>query len=225
MAPIPILVADDPAQRPWTVWTAIASKDFEVVAHATDVNSAAELAREMQPRICLVHERVPGGGIVAAARIGRYVPSTRVLVVAHSETEEQLFRAILAGAAGYIGKSVTPAQLRRVLFAVLAGEAAIPRRMIMRLVNELRAHQDSPHARRTVLAMGTARLTEREWQALELLAAGLTTREIAQQLYVTAITVRSHLSSAVRKLKVPDRETALRVALHTQADGAKRDNA
>jgi DNA-binding NarL/FixJ family response regulator len=88
---------------------------------------------------------------------------------------------------------------------VVNGEAALPRALVMRLVEEFRVRDESDSRRRGPLAQ----LTPREWEILELLRNGLTTNQVAAQLFVTPVTVRSHVSAILRKLRVPDRAAAI----------------
>jgi DNA-binding NarL/FixJ family response regulator len=121
-----------------------------------------------------------------------------------SADEEDLVAAIQAGAVGYLLKDVDPARLPFALDGVLAGEAAIPRRLVGRIVEELGERR----RRRVPLARGGAELTPREWEILELLHGGATTAEVAARTGVSQVTVRRHVSAALKKLQVPDRGAA-----------------
>jgi DNA-binding NarL/FixJ family response regulator len=111
-----------------------------------------------------------------------------------------------AGAVGYLGKNVAADRLPRVLMALLEGEVAFPRRHTGHLVDTLKG-QD---ARRALIAARTgARLSEREWEVLELLAADASTAEIALRLAISQVTVRRHVSSLLRKLGAADRAGAV----------------
>jgi DNA-binding NarL/FixJ family response regulator len=133
-----------------------------------------------------------------------------------SADERDLFASIAAGAAGYLLKDTDPARLPAALHGVLAGEAAIPRRLVGRMVDELSGRQ----RRRVPLAeRGGAELTAREWEILELLRKGASTAETAGRLGISQVTVRRHVSEVVRKLQVPDRFAAFAL-LDAAADGA-----
>jgi DNA-binding NarL/FixJ family response regulator len=114
-----------------------------------------------------------------------------------------LFGSLAAGAIGFLPKDIAPDRMAAALRGVLAGEAALPRTLVARLIGEFR---DRLLRRRAGVAVP---LTPREWQVLELMGQGSTTTEIAAQLDVTPVTVRSHVSSLMRKLAVTTREEAL----------------
>jgi DNA-binding NarL/FixJ family response regulator len=152
---------------------------------------------------------MPGGGIAAAAEISSRLPEAAIVMLTVSRDDADLFDALRAGASGYLLKDIDPARLPLALEGVLAGEAALPRGLVARLVEEFRSRSKSkrllsasPHA---------ARLTDREWDVLELLREGLTTAEIAARLAIAPVTVRRHVSEILRKLRVPDREAAVRL--------------
>jgi DNA-binding NarL/FixJ family response regulator len=108
---------------------------------------------------------------------------------------------------GYLLKDIDPEQLPRALSAVLNGEAAIPRWIVSRLVDELRRKP----GRRLRVGGSRVTLTARESEILNLLLEGLTTAEIAERLFVAQVTVRSHIAALLRKLDVPDRASARRL--------------
>ena len=94
------------------------------------------------------------------------------------------------------------------LAGVLEGRVALPPELVSRLVEEFR---DSAPRRRALLGANAAQLTSREWQVLDYLRQGLATGDIARRLYVSPATVRSHIAAVLRKLRVPDRESAVRL--------------
>jgi DNA-binding NarL/FixJ family response regulator len=124
-----------------------------------------------------------------------------MLTISHDR--DDLLNALRAGAAGYLPKDVDPARLPHALHAVYRGEAAIPRALVTRLVSEFREHGSR---RRTIVSEKGHDLTSREWEVLELLRRGLSTAEIAERLFVTSVTVRTHIASLLKKLDVPDRD-------------------
>jgi DNA-binding NarL/FixJ family response regulator len=178
---------------------------FVVCAEAADGPSAVEAARRERPDVCLLDVMMPGGGIEAAAQISAELPDTAIVMLTVSEDEDHLFDAIRAGAAGYLLKDMDPNRLPDALAGVLAGEAAFPRRLMIRVIEEFSERQ----RRRVPLpAGGRAELTGREWETLQLLRAGNTTSATARRLGISQVTVRRHVSEAVRKLKVRDRKAA-----------------
>lgn len=204
-----VLIADDHTAARAGVREALESQGFDVCAEASDGPSAIAGAVRERPDLCLLDVRMPGGGGIAAAReILAVVRATVVVMLTVSTHEEDLFEALRAGAAGYLLKETSPDRLPLALRDVLAGSTAIPRSLVARLVEELRA----PGHRRLWTADGEAiELTDREWEVLDLMGQGLTTSGAARRLSISAVTVRRHLSEAMRKLRAADRDEALRL--------------
>jgi len=126
-----------------------------------------------------------------------------------SRNDRDLFDSLRAGAAGYLLKDTDPARLPDALRGVMAGEAAVPRGLVARLIDEFRTRG----TRRRLPLVGSrgVELTSREWEVLDQLAAGLTTAQIADRLRVSPVTVRRHISAILEKLAVPDRAGAVEV--------------
>jgi two-component system nitrate/nitrite response regulator NarL len=207
--PLRVLVADDHPPTRAGVHSALESDGCLVVAEVGDGRKAVDAAVEHQPDVCLLDIHMPGGGIAAAAEISRRVPETAIVMLTASRDDEDLFDALRAGASGYLLKDMDPDRLGAALRGVLAGEAALPRGLMLKVVAEFR---NRPRRRIGLRAQSTtARLTSREAEVLDLLALGLTTDDIAKRLFVSKVTVRTHVSSILKKLRVPDREAAIRL--------------
>jgi DNA-binding NarL/FixJ family response regulator len=125
-----------------------------------------------------------------------------------SRDDADLFEALRAGARGYLLKDIDPARLGPALEGVLAGEAALPRNLVTRLMEEFRGRDSRPTRAQGPLAT----LTSREWDTLDLMRQGLTTAEIAERLFVSPVTVRTHIAAILRKLQVSDRQAAIHIA-------------
>ena len=204
-----VLVADDHPPTRALVREALEGHGFVVVAEAGDATAAVAAARRERPDICLLDVRMPGGGIRATIEIVSAVPDTTVVIYTVSQTDADLFDALRAGASGYLLKYTDPARLPIALQGVLRGEAALPRTLVARLIEEFRQRE-----RRRRLPLRGRRgvdLTSREWEVLELMRQGLTTAQMAERLYVSQVTIRTHISSILRKLGVPDRAAAIRL--------------
>jgi DNA-binding NarL/FixJ family response regulator len=199
-----VLIADDHAAARAGVRTALERGGFVVCAEAADGAGAIEAALRERPDACLLDVHMPGGGIEAAAEIAARLPGTAIAMLTVSADEDDLFAAIQAGAVGYLLKDVDPERLPFALAGVLAGEAAIPRPLVGRIVAELGGRR----RRRVPLARGGAELTPREWEILELLHGGASTADVAARLGVSQVTVRRHVSTVLRKLRVDDRRSA-----------------
>jgi DNA-binding NarL/FixJ family response regulator len=207
--PIDVLLADDHARTRAMVRAALEKRgDFRVCAEAADADSALLEAERAQPDVCLLDINMPGSGIAAAARITAALPDTAVVMLTVSRQDEDLFDALRAGASGYLLKGMDEDRIGDALHRVLNGEATLPGTLVARLVEEFR---DREHRRVAVPEGPAARLTGREWDVLELMRAGASTTEIAQRLFVSPTTVRSHVSAILRKLGVPNREAAIKL--------------
>jgi len=196
------------------VRAALEDDGFAVVAEATDAKEAVELALEQQPDICLFDVDLPGNGIWAAAEVATRLPYTAVVMLARSERNGQLLAALRAGAVGYLLMDTDSLRLPHALRGVIQGEAAVPRRLVSLLIDELRFREH--RGRLSVAGRRATRVTSREWDVAELMREGLTTAEIAERLFVSPVTVRRHVSAIVRKLGVSDRESALELLQRRQ---------
>jgi DNA-binding NarL/FixJ family response regulator len=201
-----VVIADEQPTIRAAVRRLLERDGFEVCGEADDAEAAVEEALRARPDICLIGVVMPGSGIRATRRIATALPETAVVILTASESRDDLVGAIRAGAVGYLLKSETQEELPSILRSVLAGEAAIPRKLIAPLVRELQTH-----GRRREIAddKGDADLTAREWEVMELLCEALDTAEIADRLSVSPVTVRRHVSGILRKLGVEGRDEAV----------------
>jgi DNA-binding NarL/FixJ family response regulator len=179
------------------------------VCTAGDADAAVRVAEECPPDLCLIDINMPGGGISAVARILAVAPAATIVMLTVSRNDDDLFDALQAGASGYLLKDVGLSALPELLQRALDGEALLSGRLAARLVEEFRERG----RRKRILAARApgAELTRREWQVLELLAAHLTTAEIAARLFLEPVTIRTHIARILRKLQVPTRQAALRL--------------
>ena len=208
MEPTPtVLIADDHPLIRQGVREALEADGFAVCAEVAGGPEAVEAARRTRPDVCLLDVHMPGGGIHAAREIAAALPDTAVVMLTVSRNDDDLFDALRAGAAGYLLKDTAPSRLPHALRGVLAGEAALPRTLASRLIDEFRTQG----RRRRVPGLGkrTPELTSREWETLELMREGLSTAEIAERLDLSPVTVRRHVSSILAKLGAPNRAAAL----------------
>jgi DNA-binding NarL/FixJ family response regulator len=203
--PIRVLIADDHAATRADMREAVERDErFVVCAEVADGSAAVEVALREQPDLCLLDIRMPGSsGIAATREITTRLPGTKVVMITVSLDDEDLLNALRAGAVGYLLKDIDPERLPHALIDALEGGAAIPRRLVARLVSEFRDH--GPR-RRPVVSEPGYDLTSREWEVLSLLRQGLSTAQIASKLFVSRATVRSHIAAVLKKLDLPNRE-------------------
>ena len=206
-APARVLLADDHAPTRAGVRAALEAGGFAVCAEAADAQAAVARALSEEPDICLLDIRMPGGGIAAAAAIAARLPETAIVMLTVSHEDADFFDALRVGAAGYLLKDTDPQRLPALLRGVVAGQGALSPTLVSKLIEEFRER-----GRRRRLPIGPGRgveLTSREWEVLDLLRQGRSTAEIAKRLFIEEVTVRTHISSILRKLRVPNRRSAL----------------
>jgi len=206
--PLRVLVADDHAPTRDDVRRALdADGRFNICSEVADAAEAVQAAMSKQPDICLLDIRMPGSGLAAAWEIAARLPRAKIVMLTVSDEDTDLFTALRAGADGYLLKNMNMRRLPDALHGVVAGEAAMPRELVARVLE--RFHGREPRWRPLVTAdVSEGRLTSREWEVLALLARRYTTAEIAASLVLSASAVRAHITSIVRKLQVEDRAAA-----------------
>lgn len=208
-AAVRVLIADADNSSRAGVQLSLNGRGFDVCGEADSAGAALELARREQPDVCLIEPELPGDGVATAERLLEELPSTAVVMLSATADDSRLLAAVRAGARGYLLKDMDPARLPMALQGVLNGEAAVPRRLVGRVLDELRTLDRGRHARE--LAELGVDLTRREREVLDLLDRGLDTAEMSELLGISAVTVRRHVSHILRKLHVADRDAALRL--------------
>ena len=207
--PIRVLIADDQALvRSGFRLIVETRSDLEVVGEAEDGEAAVELTRELEPDVILMDVRMPGlDGIEATRRIVAAGSPARILVLTTFDLDEYVYAAVRAGASGFLLKDVRPGDLVEAIRLVANGNALLGPSVTRRLLERFGDEHGSAGA-----AEAVARLTEREREILTLLASGLSNAELAQELVLSETTVKTHVSSVLRKLGVRDRVQAVIVA-------------
>jgi DNA-binding NarL/FixJ family response regulator len=204
-----VLIADAQTSTRAGLRMALDGHGFTVCADVADADQAVTTAVRERPDVCLIDVGLPGGGIAAAEEISVHAPSAAIVMLSGSATDDELFACVRAGARGYLSNDMDPARLPFALRGVLCGEAALPRPLVARVLEEFRARERGRHA--SELTRLGVELTGRERQVLDLLERGLRTSEMAERLSISSVTVRRHLSEILRKLEAPDRAAALRI--------------
>jgi DNA-binding NarL/FixJ family response regulator len=208
------LIADDQALvRSGFRMILEARDDLEVVGEAEDGAEAVAAARSARPDVILMDVRMPKlDGVEATRQIVDSGSPARVLILTTYDLDEYVYAAIRAGASGFLLKDVEPERLVDAVRAVARGDVllapTVTRRLLERFVATLPDEAPSPPP-------GLASLTAREREILELVAAGLSNAEIAERLFLGETTVKSHVSSVLRKLGLRDRVQAVVLAYET----------
>jgi DNA-binding NarL/FixJ family response regulator len=205
---IRVIVADDHAPTRAGVLASLDGDGFDIVGEASNARAAVELAVAFEPDVCLLDIHMPGNGIAAAEEISKLLPNCAIVMLTYSRDDDDLFDSLRSGARGYLLKDMDPDRLGSALRGVLAGEAALPRSLVSKVLEEFEGR-----SRRKLFmrAQRPTQLTSREWEIMELLREGLSTEDVATRLFVTPGTVRVHVSSVLKKLRVGDRASAIQV--------------
>jgi DNA-binding NarL/FixJ family response regulator len=170
---------------------------LKVLADVPDAATAAEAAQLYRVGVVLVDADVPGGCVRAVRRIAELAPDSAVLVVAPELDRETMLAAVRAGAAGFLPETLGVRGLVRAVEVALAGETVVPRAGVSTLIEQVRGtapEQTAADGRRL-------QLTRREADVVTRFREGMTPKEIAHELDLSAVTVRRHLSSVARKTR------------------------
>ncbi len=205
--PIRLLVADDHAiVRKGIIALLEREADIAVLGEASNGQEAIDRAAALRPDVVLMDLVMPGvDGIEAIHQISASQPGIRILVLTSFAGDEKVFPAINAGALGYLLKDTGPDALIRAIRQVARGEAPLHPAIARKVLRELAQPSSHPAAAHA--------LTERELDVLRLLAQGLSNREIAEQLVISDMTVRTHVSNILSKLHLASRIQAALYAL------------
>jgi DNA-binding NarL/FixJ family response regulator len=188
--------------------------DLEVIGEAGDGVEAVELARRERPEVVLMDIRMPRmDGLEATRRIvaDELLDGVRVLVLTTFDLDEYVYQALRVGASGFLLKDTPPADLLAAIRVVAAGDALLAPSVTRRLIEEF-ARRPEPAA---VAPAALSALTQREREVLALVARGLSNAEIADRLFVSAATTKTHVSRVLAKLQARDRAQLVMLAYET----------
>jgi DNA-binding NarL/FixJ family response regulator len=172
--------------------------DMKVIAQASDGAEAVDLYREHRPDVTLMDLRLPKqNGVDAITRIREEFPSARIIVLTTFDGDEDIYRALQAGAKGYLLKGMNADELTDAIRTVHGGKSRIPAVVAERLAER----------------MGGPSLTGRELDVLKRIVGGRSNKEIASDLFISEATVKTHINSILSKLGVNDRTQAATTAL------------
>ena len=204
---IRVLLADDQALLRQTFRILLDScEDIEVVGEAADGREAIERTRELRPDVVVMDIRMPGtDGLAATTEIcaDEELSDTRVLILTTFEIDEYVARALRAGASGFLGKDAGADDLIAAVRTVATGESLLSPQATRLLISRFIATPEPAQASPAIELLNA--LTARELEAVTLAAQGLSNTEIAEQLFVSPLTARTHIHRAMAKLGARDR--------------------
>lgn len=180
-----------------------AEPDMKVVAECGTGREAVRLARQYRPDVVLMDIRMPDGDGLDATRQILSDPAlsgTRVVMLTTFELDEYIAEAVRAGAAGFLVKDTEPAELLRAVRIVHDGDALLSPSVTRRIMAQL-----ARHSRAAERPVALDRITDREREVLQLVGEGLNNAEIAERLFITPLTAKTHVSRIMAKLMVRDR--------------------
>ena len=211
-APIRILLVDDPPLFRKALATLIDDQpDLSVIGEAENGLQAVEQARALQPDLVVMDVDMPVmNGVEAVRLIREQVPAAKVVMLTVSESEDDLFDAVRFGAHGYLLKDLRPEQLYDMLRSVMRNETPLSPAIAGRVLAALRGWGNSGGMSRTIRSTPSAQpegpqLTRRELEILQLVAEGLSNKEIGSRLNITEGTVKNHVHNSLEKLHLENR--------------------
>jgi NarL family two-component system response regulator LiaR len=206
-APIRVLIADDHAILRKGIRALLNTEsDMEVVGETADGLETVAQVRALQPDVILMDLVMPKmDGIEATRQITAEQPEVHILVLTSFAADDKVFPAIKAGALGYLLKDSGPAELVQAIRQVYQGQPSLEPAIALKMLQELAHPPERPPT--------PDPLSEREMEVLRLLAQGKSNREIADQLIITELTVRTHVSNILGKLHLASRTQAALYAL------------
>ncbi|MBV9001748.1 MAG: response regulator transcription factor [Solirubrobacterales bacterium] len=215
--PVRVLLADDQRLVRESLATLLGLLDaVELVATASDGEEALELSAEHDPDVVLMDLRMPRmDGIEATSRLRERQPGVRVIALTTYADDESVLGALRAGARGYLTKDASSQDIQHAILAVAAGEAALDPAVQNHVVAALAGRVEPTAPATQPAAELPDDLTPREAEVLALIAEGLSNAEIAERLFVSPTTIKSHINHLFAKAGLRDRAQAVNYAYRT----------
>lgn len=212
MGKIKVLIADDhPLIREGLIKVLALDKEICVAGEAVDGNEVLDKVNRLKPDVVLLDLNMPKfSGVEAAKILLKNNPEIKVIALTVDDCEQRILELIKIGVSGYLLKDVSVDALISTIKAVYAGETVIAPRITQMLLREVNNPAGGGPA-----SGGLAELTAREREIIRLIAEGKNNREIAAELFISEKTVKNHISSIFRKIKVHDRTQAALYAIKT----------
>ncbi len=208
-----ILVVDDAVLFQAGLTAALRGAGYDVVGEAQDAMSAVAMATDLKPDVVMLDVLMPGmSGLEVVDKIISGSPTSKVLLLTASESDEDLLAAIKAGARGYVVKTTALSELVAAIESVEQGGAVVSPDMLGKLFDTVR--QLLKH--REIIGSRKPSLTGREIEVLQFVAQGLTSREIGDKLYISENTVKNHVRNILDKLGLHSRGEAVMYALREE---------
>jgi DNA-binding NarL/FixJ family response regulator len=202
-----VVIVDDHAMFRAGVRGELAGR-VDVVAEASDVDSAVEAVLERRPEVVLLDVHLPGGGgVEVMRRTAQRSPGTRFLALSVSDAAEDVIGTIRGGARGYVTKTITGPELLAAIDRVAGGDAVFSPRLAGFVLDAFAGTIEVAQVDEDL-----DRLTEREREVMRLIARGYAYKEVAAELFISVKTVETHVSSVLRKLQLSSRHELTRWA-------------
>ncbi|HEU5317067.1 MAG TPA: response regulator transcription factor [Chloroflexota bacterium] len=183
--------------------------DLDVVGEARTGREAIGAVELLKPDVVLMDIRMPDmDGIAATRHVKQAAPQTSVIMLTMYENPDYLFDAVKAGASGYVLKDVAGPDLLEAIHTVVEGGSLLNQEVVGKFLRQLAADAQTQPAQPLAAGVGPERLTPRELEVLQLIAGGLSNKEIGARLSVSVATVKTHLEHILQKLQVSDRTQA-----------------
>ncbi|MBI2850728.1 MAG: response regulator transcription factor [Chloroflexi bacterium] len=215
MSRVRVLVADDHTLFRRGITAALADQpDLEVVGEAVDGLEAIKKTRELVPEVVLMDLNMPNcSGLEATQALQSEMPQVKILVLTVSDSESDLFAAIKFGARGYLLKKAEPEELVQAIISVSQGSVMISSLMANKLLAEFNALSAGAPNHSKKDEQAEAELSPREGEVLQLVSKGATNKEIADALFISENTVKTHLQNIMDKLHLANRSQAAAYAV------------